>query len=143
MNIEFRCPETLDISEEVIKRIGGEVVRAATEHLESKNAKTALSHFTRDVVAVTNNRLLTSVEELTVIVRGYYDILKEINHALWNNMIIHILNKDSALVTAEFIYCFTDHENVRTDLKGIWTSLYVRQEDGWKIMLRHESFVEE
>ena len=54
----------------------------------------------------------------------------------------HLNAKDAAaaLVTAKFRYSFTDTNNEKTDLQGMWTALYARSNGSWKIRVRHESF---
>jgi len=121
--------------------IEAEVKQAAVDHLNAKDATTALSHFTEDVVAVSNVTLFRSLEELTEDVLAYYNILKEVNLAVWDEMHVRVLTTNAAIVTAKFRYSFTDTNNEKTALQGLWTALYVRRNGSWKIQVRHESFV--
>lgn len=123
-----------------IGQIKAEVKQAANEHLNARDAQTALSHFTADVIAVSNTQLFPSFEALAEDVKAYYNILKEVDLAEWDEMHINVVNKDTAVVTAKFRYSFTDTNNERTNLQGVWTAVYVRKYDGWKICVRHESF---
>jgi hypothetical protein len=91
---------------------------------------------------VSNDKLFPSLEALAEDVRSYYDILEEVNFAEWNDIHIRVINTNAAVFTAKFHYSFTSKEKTRTDLQGIWTALYVRDEIGWKIRVRHESFGE-
>jgi ketosteroid isomerase-like protein len=129
-----------ELAESQIARIKAEVKRAATEHLNAKDAAEALSHYAEDVIAVSNDKLFASFEALAEDVRAYYNILKEVNLAVWDETHINIINNDVAVFTAEFRYGFTGTDNERTDLQGIWTALFVRSNKGWKIRMRHESF---
>jgi len=129
-----------ELLESQIGRIKAEVKQAATEHLNAKDAAEALSHYTEDVIAVSNDKLFASFEALAEDVRAYYNILKEVNLAVWDETHINIINNDVAVFTAEFRYGFTSTDNKRTDLQGIWTALFVRSNEGWKIRMRHESF---
>ena len=130
------------LSESEAAQIKAEVKQAAIDHLNTKNAETALSHFTEDIIAVSNDKLFPSFEALAKDVRAYYEILKEVNLATWDEIHIRVINNDAAVFTAKFRYHFTSKDNNRTDLQGIWTALYVRDKDRWKIRARHESFVE-
>ena len=117
-----------------------EIKQAAVDHLNAKSAKEALSHFTNDIVAVSNDKLFTSFDSLAEDVNSYYEILKEVNYAQWDDIQIKIINHNAATFTAKFHYTFTTIENERIDLSGIWTALFVRDNGHWKIRLRHESF---
>lgn len=124
------------------KKITAEVVQAATDHLNARDAETALSHFTTDVIAVTNTHLFPALKELTADVNEYYRSLKQVDLAEWQDMLIRVINDSTALVTAKCRYSYTDKDDQRTDLEGIWTALYIRVHRTWKILLRHESFDE-
>jgi ketosteroid isomerase-like protein len=123
-----------------IAQIEAEVKQAAIDHLHAQDAETALSHFTDNVIAVSNTQLFRNLEALSEDIKAYYDILKEVNHAVWDEMHINVINKDTAVLTAKFFYSFTDTNDEKTDLQGVWTAVYVRKDDGWKICTRHESF---
>jgi ketosteroid isomerase-like protein len=129
-----------ELSENQIAQIKAEVERAAIEHLNARDADTALSHFTEDAIAVSNDKLFESFGALAEDVRAYYNILKEVNLAAWDETHIKVINSDAAIFTAKFRYSFTNTDNQRTDLQGIWTALFVRNKKSWKIRVRHESF---
>ena len=128
------------LSNSQITRIRAEVEQAATEHLNTKNADTALSHFTNDVLAVSNVELFPSRESLATDIGEYYSILKKVNYASWEDVYIHVINERTATFTAKFSYGFTSTDDQITDLKGVWTALFILDKGIWKICLRHESF---
>ena len=136
-----QSPDSLKLTESQIAQIKAEVKRAAIEHLNAKDVATALSHYTEDAMAVTNDTLYPSFEKLAEDIKAYYNILKEVNLAVWDDMHISVINTDAALVTAKFRYSFTSTNNEKTDLQGVWTALYVRSNGSWKIRVRHESVV--
>ncbi len=72
--------------------IEAEVKEAAVNHLNSKDAHTALSHFTDDVIAVTNTTLYPSITELSEDVNAFYDTLKEVHLAVWDEIHINVIN---------------------------------------------------
>ncbi|NIV98167.1 hypothetical protein GWN26_03040, partial [Candidatus Saccharibacteria bacterium] len=47
-----------------IAQIKAEVKQSAIEHLNARDAQTALNHFTEDVIAVSNTRLFPNFESL-------------------------------------------------------------------------------
>ena len=128
------------LSKSQIDQIKADVKQAAIEHLNTKDAETALSHFMDDVIAVSNDKFFRSFEALAKDVRAYYEILEEVNFAAWDDIHIRIIDPNAAVFTAKFKYGFTSKDYTRTDLQGIWTALYVRDKGNWKIRVRHESF---
>lgn len=135
-----RDPNPSLLSESRVAQIKAEIEQAAIEHLNTKDVETALGHFADDIIAVSNDRLFPSFESLEEDVRAYYEILKEVNLAAWDEIYIRVISTNAAVFTAKFRYSFTSHHNARMDLKGIWTALYVKNESSWKIRVRHESF---
>ena len=123
-----------------IAKIRAEVERAATAHLHAKDAKTALSHCTDDVVAVSNTDLFPSRESLAVDIGEYYRSLKHVTYASWEDVRIHVIDEGAAIFTARFRYGFTAKDGRTTDLWGVWTALFVLERGIWKIRVRHESF---
>lgn len=136
----FQDPNSSMPSEIQVARIKTEVEQAAIDHLNTKDAETALSHFAEDIIAVSNDRLFPSFESLAEDVRAYYEILEEVNLAVWDEIYIRVINTNAAVFTAKFRFSFTSKANTRTDLRGIWTALYVKDKSNWKIRVRHESF---
>jgi ketosteroid isomerase-like protein len=128
------------LSKNQLARIRAEVKQAAIDHLNAKDADAALSHFTEDIIAVSNERLFPSFEELAKDVLSYYEILEEVNLAVWEDIHIRIIDSNAAVFTAKFRYSFTSKDKTRTDLQGIWTALFVKDKGNWKIRVRHESF---
>jgi len=128
------------LSKSQIIKIKAEVEQAATVHLNAKDAETALSHFADDALAVSNTIIFPSRESLATDVGEYYKLLKKVNYVSWEDVHIHVINESSATFTAKFNYGFTSTDDKITDLKGVWTALFVLDKGVWKIRLRHESF---
>lgn len=128
------------LSKSQIEKIKTAVEQAATTHLNAKDADTALSHLTDDVLAVSNTTVFSSRELLTPDIEEYYKILKKVNHASWKDIHIHVINENAATFTAIFSYGFTRMNGEITNLKGVWTALFILDKGIWKIRLRHESF---
>ncbi len=128
------------LSTSQIIKIKAEVEQAATLHLNAKDVNTALNHYMDDVLAVSNIKLFSSRESLVANIGEYYKILKKVNYASWEDVHIHVINESAATFTAKFSYGFTSTDDQITDLKGVWTALFVLDKGIWKIRLRHESF---
>jgi ketosteroid isomerase-like protein len=128
------------LTSEQVRQIKAEVLEAASIHLQTTDLPTALSHFTDDIVAVSNQTIYPSLEALKDDISQYYKFLKSVNHASWKETHISVISDSAAIFTAKFDYGFTDHENATTNLTGVWTALFIRKGNSWKIRLRHESF---
>jgi uncharacterized protein (TIGR02246 family) len=129
------------LTENRVAQIKSEIKEAAIEHLNTTDADTALSHYSDDAIAVSNDKLFPSLEALAEDVRSYYQVLKEVNLTAWDDIHIRVFGPNAAVFTAKFRYSFTSKDHTRTDLLGIWTAVYVREKGDWKIRVRHESFV--
>ena len=140
MREKSQKPVSHKLSASQVAQIEAEVKQAAIEHLNTKDAETALSHFADDIIAVSNNQFFPSFDALAEDIKAYYKILKEVNLAAWDEIHIRVINTNAAVFTAKFRYGFTSRDNTRTNLQGIWTALYVRDRARWKIRVRHESF---
>ena len=128
------------LSTNQIEKLKAEVEEAAHTHLNSRDADTALSHFTDDVLAISNTKLFFSRESLAADIGEHYKILKKVNYASWEDIHINVINECAATFTAKFIYGFTSMDDKITQLKGMWTALFILDKGIWKIRLRHESF---
>ncbi len=132
--------EQRGLSQKQVLGIENEIRQAALDHLHARTADEALGHFHGDVIAVSNDRLFPSFAALEKDVRAYYDGLKQVDHASFGEMHIRVVDSKTVCITATFRYAFTDVMDEKTDLTGVWTALYVRENETWKIRMRHESF---
>ena len=125
-----------------VMKIKAEIEKAATLHLNAVDIDTALSHYADDMIAISNTKVFSSREELADELSEYYNILKSVNHASWEDINLHIISANAATFTAKFKYGFTRKDGKHTDLRGVWTALFILDKGTWKIRLRHESFGE-
>ena len=121
-------------------KIKAEVQQAAEEHLNAKDAETALSYYTEDAAIVSNGYLYPSFQEFAEHVREFYASLRKVDTATWEDVDIRVINPDTAIYTAKFRWRSTDTRGETLNLQGVWTAVYVRDQDSWKIKMRHESF---
>jgi ketosteroid isomerase-like protein len=128
------------LSTSQIEKIKTEIEWAATALLHAKDRDTALSHYTDDILAVSNTQLFPSRDSLAADIGEFYKILKKVNYASWEDVYIHVIHENAAVFTAKFSYGFTSMDEKDTDLKGVWTALFTLDKGLWKIRLRHESF---
>jgi ketosteroid isomerase-like protein len=130
------------LSKKELTKIKNEIKQAALDHLYAKDATEALNNYTKNIIAVSNEKLMSSSNELVEDIEAYYKILKKVNEAHWDDIYIQVINKNTAVFTAKFFYSFTKIDDEKIVLRGIWTAIYIRKKSGWKIQLRHESYTQ-
>ena len=113
----------MTISVNSVSRIRAEIERAATEHLNSTDAGTALGHIADDVVAVTNMTLFSSEAAFASDVRDYFASLRTVNHASWADVQILVISETVATFTARFRYGYTDNNGETFELGEEMNSL--------------------
>ena len=116
------------------------IIRTATELLNAEDEATALSHYMDNATVVSNGYLFPSFESVAAEIQKFYDSLREINLAVWDDIRVDVLSSEVAIFTATFRWSSTDSDGVRMDLEGVWSAVFVRDKHRWKIRFRHESF---
>ncbi len=117
------------------------VKQTASDLLNAKDAVTALSYYAPGATVVSNGFLYPSFDALATELTAFYGALAEIDLAVWDDMRIDVLSANAAVFTGRFRWSSRDTDGVRTNLQGAWTAVFVRDDDRWKIRVRHESFV--
>jgi len=113
---------------------------AAWRHLRAPDAATALGFYEPDAVVAGDGRLYESFEAFAEDAREFYGTLREVHLAVWDEMQVEVLGENAAVLTATVRWSSTDTAGVRTDLRGVWTAVWVWGTRGWRISARHESF---
>jgi uncharacterized protein (TIGR02246 family) len=116
------------------------VKQCAWQHLQAENAAAALDCYVPDALVASDGSLYSSFEHFAKDARQFYDTLGQVDLAVWDEMHIQVVARDIAVLTATVRWSSTDIVGLRTDLKGVWTAVYVERGGRWKICTRHESF---
>jgi hypothetical protein len=122
------------------KEIDNQIIEAANKHLGATSAEEAISNFTEDVLAVSNEQVFSSLFELEKDINDYYSTLKHVEYAEWENIHVKVIEKNVGLFSAKFKYSFVDTEDKITKLKGVWSAVFIKINNNWKIRFRHETF---
>jgi ketosteroid isomerase-like protein len=123
-----------------ISSIENAVRKAATDHLNAPDADTALSHYKPDATIISNGMLYETFQLFEKDTRKFYNSLKEVKLAIWDNIRVRVINSELALFTASVRWSSVDKLGSVFELKGVWSAVYCMEEGNWKILLRHESF---
>jgi ketosteroid isomerase-like protein len=117
------------------------VTDAAWSHLQAPDADTALSYYAPDAVVAGDGRLYVSFDAFAQDARAFYESLREVQVAAWHEPRVQVLSDHAAVFTATVRWVSTDTAGVRLDLRGVWTAVWLRRPEGWRIAVRHESFI--
>ena len=117
-----------------------EVQQAAADHLNARDADTALGYYTKDATIVSNGYLYPSFQSFAEHVKAFYASLRKIDLAAWEDIDIRVINAGAAIFTAKFRWRSTDTQGDTLNLQGVWSAVFIREKDCWKINMRHESF---
>ena len=123
-----------------IEKIKAEVRLAATDHLNAGDADTALSYYSKDAIIVSNGHLYPSFKLFAEHIKEFYASLSNVDIAVWKDINIRVINAEAAIFNAKFRWRSTDSAGKTFDLQGVWSAVFIRDKDGWKITMRHESF---
>ena len=123
-----------------INSIKEAVRKAATEHLIAPDAETALSHFKLNATIISNGKLYENFKLFEKDTHDFYNSLKEVKLAVWDNIQIQVFNPELALFNASVRWTSVDKADSVLNLRGIWSAVYCLEEADWKILFRHESF---
>ena len=117
-----------------------EVQQAAADHLNAGDADTALSDYSKDAIIVSNDYQYPSFKLFAEHVKEFYATLSNVDLAVWKDINIKIINAEVAIFTAKFRWRSTDKKGDTLNLQGVWSAVFIREKDYWKINMRHESF---
>ena len=123
-----------------IEKIKAEGRQAATDHLNAGDADTALSYYSKDATIVSNGYLYPSFKLFAEHVKEFYASLSNVDLAVWEDINIKVINAEAAIFNAKFRWRSIDVAGEILDLQGVWSALFIRYKNRWKINMRHESF---
>ena len=117
------------------------VTDAAWGHLQAPDAETALSYYAPNAVVAGDGRLYESFGAFAQDARAFYESLHEVHVAAWHEPRVQVLSEHVAVFTATVRWVSSDTAGLRLDLRGVWTAVWLRRPEGWRIAVRHESFI--
>jgi hypothetical protein len=128
------------VSNDDLKSVRDAVMQAARDHLQAKDAPTAINHYSQAATIISNGRMFRSFAEFCQDTHSFYRSLDRVELAEWDQMDVRVLNISTAIFTGVVRWSSLDTSGNRLKLKGIWSAIYVLEDEGWKIIYRHESF---
>jgi ketosteroid isomerase-like protein len=116
------------------------VKQTACDLLAERDADSILDYYAPSPTVVSNGFLYPSLESLASELKAFYGSLREVSVAVWDGMRVDVVSDSAAVFTGRFSWSSTDTEGEPTNLRGIWTAVFVLVQNRWKIRVRHESF---
>ena len=130
---------SVELSSEAIAAIEADVRQAAMDHINAKDARTALGHYTPDAMVASLGFVYPSFDSLASDVKSFYSTIQTVDRAEFRDIQVIVINDDAAFLTAKFHWISKDTSDTFLDLAGAWSALYIRDNATWKIRAVHES----
>ena len=106
-----------------INKIEIAIRKAAADHLNAPDADTALRHYKSDATIISNGMFYETFELFEKDARDFYNSLKEVKRAVWDNIQVQVVSPELALFTASVRWSSVDKLDSVLELKGIWSAV--------------------
>ena len=116
------------------------VKQAALHLLAERDAECILCYYASNPTVVSDGVLYPSFDSFAADIKAFYGSLRDVTRATWDEMRVDVLSDKTAAFTGRFSWTSTDTVGETTDLRGVWTAVFIRAKNRWKIKVRHESF---
>ena len=72
---------------------------------------------------------------------GVFAGIQELTSVDWGEVHVDVLGPDAAVFTATFDWTGVDTSGAVMEVGGVWTTIWARTDEGWKIIHGHESLL--
>jgi ketosteroid isomerase-like protein len=72
---------------------------------------------------------------------GVFAGIQEVTSGDWGEVHVDVLGPDAAVFTAAFDWTGVDTSEAEVEVAGVWTTIWARTDEGWKIIHGHESLL--
>jgi ketosteroid isomerase-like protein len=86
-----------------------------------------------------NGVLGTNRDSLVGAWSGVFAGIQEVTSGEWGEAHVDVLGPDAAVFTATFGWTGVDTSGAEMEVTGVWTTIWARTNEGWKIIHGHES----
>jgi ketosteroid isomerase-like protein len=97
--------------------------------------------FASEVVWAENGVIGANRDSLDTAWSGFFASMQEVTSGDWGEVHIKVLGPAAAVFTASFDWAGVDTAGVHLGVAGVWTTVWERTAEGWKIVQGHESFL--
>ncbi|NIM49961.1 MAG: DUF3225 domain-containing protein [Gemmatimonadales bacterium] len=136
-------PATTELTEEQRAAIADTVRQLADTFFEDFRAldfDRAMAPWASELVWAENGVLGANRDSLDTVWRGMFASIQEVTSGDWGEVHVKVLGPDAAVFSATFDWAGVDTSGAQIGTAGVWTTVWLRTDEGWKIVHGHESF---
>jgi uncharacterized protein (TIGR02246 family) len=100
----------------------------------------AMAPFSSDLVWAEQGHMGANRDSLDVAWRGVFESIQEVTSGDWTEVHIRVLGPDAAVFNGSFDWHGTGVNSEAVGGPGVWTTVWVRTDQGWQIVHGHESY---
>lgn len=136
-------PAATELTEEQRAAIADTVRQLADTFFEDFRAldfDRAMAPYGSELVWAENGVLAANRDSLDTAWRGLFASTQEVTSGDWGEVHVKVLGPDAAVFTATFDWAGVDTSGAQIGNPGVWTTVWLRTDEGWKIVHGHESY---
>ncbi len=100
-----------------------------------------MAPYASEIVWAENGVLGANRDSLATAWAGFFAAIQEVTSGDWDEVHIKVLGPAAAVFTASFDWAGIDTTGAELGGRGVWTTVWERTADGWKIVQGHESYL--
>jgi len=133
--------ELADAEREAIRDTITQLADAAFEAFRALDIDRFMAPYGSEFVWAENGALGTNRDSMVTAWGGVFASVREVTSGAWGDAHVNVLGPDAAVFSASFEWAGVDTAGVASALRGVWTTVWERTGDGWKIVQGHESYL--
>ena len=136
-------PAETEFTEEQRAAVADEVRQLADgffEDFRTLDFDGAMAPWASRIVWAEKGVLSSNADSLTTAWRGVFASVERVTSGDWGDVEIAVLGPNAAVFTASFDWTGVDTAGANVGASGVWTTVWERTAEGWKIVQGHESF---
>lgn len=106
----------------------------------SLDFEAAMAPYSSDIVWAEQGHLGANRDSLEAAWSGFFESIREVTSGDWEEVHVRVLGPDAAVYTASYSWAGTDLNGEPVGGPGVWTTVWVRSDQGWRIVQGHESY---
>ncbi len=137
-------PTTTELTADQRAAIRDTVTQLADEIVEAfrtRDIARYMAPHASEFVWVENGVIGTNRDSLEAAWGSLFATFQEITSVNWRDVYVDVLGPDAAVFTGSFDWTGVDTAGAQIAANGVWTTIWARRDEGWKIIHGHESFV--
>ncbi len=137
-------PATTELTEEQSAAVADTVRQLADAFFDDFRAGDvdgAFAPFSSEIVWAENGVLAANRDSLVTVWSGFFASIQEVTSGDWGEVHVTVLGPGAAVFNASFDWAGVDTTGAELGGSGVWTTVWQRTVDGWKIVQGHESYL--